>query len=198
MKNILLISAVVRNKNGDNKSQIVTYKLEILQNDKQEQNCKRQLDEIRSQPSSYNTIISLRHSSDRGQPQYFQRTYPTLIFTDGERVFRDDKTILVLPEDRNRKADDPLRSRISISRICGLTMSENQMSYLVGGVLQFNAIHNTQQLFFKLDGEDKDIVILLKQERVVDIQICQCRMCDGEQSLSSDISVKNYQKNYVQ
>lgn len=153
---------------------------------------------MRSQPSSYNTIISLRHSSDRGQPQYFQRTYPTLIFTDGERVFRDDKTILVLPEDRNRKADDPLRSYISISRICGLAMSENQMSYLVGGVLQSNAIHNAQQLFFKLDGEDKDkdIVISLKQERVVDIQICQCRMCDGELSLSSNIVVKDYQKNY--
>lgn len=42
------------------------------------------------------------------------------------------------------------------------------------------------------EDKDKDIIIQLKQERVVDIQICHCRMCDGENSLSNQ-PIKNYQ-----
>lgn len=117
-------------------------------------------------------------------------------------MYRDEQTIPVIPEDKNRKSDDPLRGYASISRICGLMMSDNQTSYLIGGVIQINShmYQNTSFLFFKMIGEDKDkdIVISLKSERVVDIQICQCRMCDGEKSLTNGQSVKNYQESYGQ
>ena len=57
---------------------------------------------------------------------------------------------------------------------------------------------NMNWLFFKMMGEDREILISLKQEHIIDIQICQCRMCDGELSLPNDYKVKNYGENYGQ
>lgn len=66
VKNTLLISVAIQNKNGDNKSQIVTYKIEVSQKDKLEKGDIR-FDEVKSsQFSCNNAIVSLRHTSDRG------------------------------------------------------------------------------------------------------------------------------------
>ena len=67
-KNILLISVAVQNKNGDNKTQIMTYKIDVIQNEKAEQGGIRLEETKISQSGCNNAIISLRHSSDRGQP----------------------------------------------------------------------------------------------------------------------------------
>ena len=80
---------------------------------------------------------------------------PTLFFTDGEKIFRDDQWSQIIPDDRNRSRDDPRRGLVYISNICGLTITdEQQQQYFVAGTISVNDIHqqNKTGLFFKLMG----------------------------------------------